>query len=237
MEQYTLSALCALAGLDAVTQNAILTHPDQMDAARQLLAQIPDLCQTYKVHGIPQEVLQDTLADFRFWISPDRVKNAEWLSWHLGFRLFQLGRLQYILRTLPQGISSELPAGTEVLDVHIPQGNPLTTQNCTQSLQTAVHFFKTYFSSSPKAFVCKSWLLCPTLREVLDASAGILQFQSLFTVYGAVGDDSQMYDRVFGCAQDTPNAQLPRHTRLQKNIAHSLQQGKHFPMCGGYILL
>ena len=68
-----------------------------------LLQAVPQLRERYRAHGIPASILWDTLNDLPLWMSHYERSQGElglaeygWLSWHLQFALFRLGRLEYI---------------------------------------------------------------------------------------------------------------------------------------------
>ncbi len=68
-----------------------------------LLGEAPALREKYHLSGIPEAIFFDTLAGIPLWMNHFERKNGrmglkqfEWLSWCLRFRLFRLGRLEYI---------------------------------------------------------------------------------------------------------------------------------------------
>ena len=68
-----------------------------------LLLRLPWLIESYRAHQIPDQILIDTLSDVRIWMNVCQKKTGHpgltqfaWLSNHFSFRLFRLGRLQFI---------------------------------------------------------------------------------------------------------------------------------------------
>jgi len=68
-----------------------------------LLLRLPWLLQKYSEHGIDEKVLKDTLSDVRIWMNVCERKTGYqglleygWLSNHFSFKLFRIGRLQFI---------------------------------------------------------------------------------------------------------------------------------------------
>lgn len=68
-----------------------------------LLMRLPWLISEYRACGISDEVLRDTLSDLKIWMNVCERKTGRvglleygWLSNHFSFRLFRLGRLQFI---------------------------------------------------------------------------------------------------------------------------------------------
>lgn len=75
----------------------------RMHAVLVLLKRLPWLMEQYRIHGIPDPVLRDTLSDVRIWMDVCKKKTGYdglleygWLTNHFSFRLFRLGRLQFI---------------------------------------------------------------------------------------------------------------------------------------------
>jgi len=105
-----------------------------------------------------------------------------WLSLHLDMKLFRLGRLQFgfgkALMDIPQyGLKKDDP----VIDIHIPEGEPLSPEKCDESIENAKVFFKKYFPEFQyKCFTCHSWLLDDTLDEILPPTSNLIAFKSRF---------------------------------------------------------
>lgn len=71
--------------------------------------------------------------------------------------------------------------GDNIIEIHIPSGEKLTTHNCKASITLAKEFFKKHFTSYEyKCFTCHSWLLDETLNKYLSSNSGIIKFSSLF---------------------------------------------------------
>jgi hypothetical protein len=97
--------------------------------------------------------------------------------------LFRLGRLQFEPITLEEEIvhgGRIYPAGTPALSVHIPAGEPLDPDAALDSFRQAEAFFPHYFGQTYPLFYCHSWLMAPSLTEILPASSRIMQFQRMF---------------------------------------------------------
>ena len=105
------------------------------------------------------------------------VVEWEWLALPLKRRLVRLGRLQYQPRTLERETTVRgvlYPAGTGVLEVHIPAGDALLPCGADDSLRRAMAFFP----PERRALLhCHSWLLAPELRELVDANVDELRKQ------------------------------------------------------------
>lgn len=172
----------------------------------------------YGKRGIPDQIYFDTFHDMMNWVENCQrdyhetgLEEYDWLRLHLQMKLFQIGRLQY-----------EVVRNEEtVLNLHIPQGEPLDYDKCVASLQAAGAFFHHDF----KEIVCHSWLLSPALREILEEDSNIIRFQSLFTVYRLDTESREAEERTFhNRLQEDPN-RYPETTRLQKAMKEYLCKG------------
>ena len=144
----------------------------------------------YAALGISEEILLATLADIvtytKHWSG---IKGTlvlfelPWLRRHLTVRIFRLGRLQFCTGKsecdIPKiGVKKEDP----ILEVHIPEGEKLSTDACLASFDEArAHFAKYSPDFTYACFTCHSWLLDETLRKYLSEGSNILLFGDLFT--------------------------------------------------------
>ena len=199
------------------------------------------LKERYDALGIPEAVFWDGMKDLAIWAEDYWQKHgipgiAEW-GWvltTLSMKVFRLGRLQFEPTQLEEDLvcgDRTYPAGTSVLGVHIPAGEPLDTAAIQEAMDCAPRFFKAHFQRDFALFHCHSWLISPQLKELLPKDSRILQFQNLFEVC-YVDRERQAEERVFGFLADDP-AGYPEETSLQKKMKASLLAGKHFGMgCG-----
>ena len=139
--------------------------------------------------GIPDEILVETLKDIvvytRLWTEVKGylyLGELGWLKRHLSVKLFRLGRLQFAIgamRTDAPGYG--LATGDSILEIHIPEGSPMTVEACDESFAMARDFFAKFFPDyTYKAFTCGSWLLDDTLKEHLRKESNILAFAARF---------------------------------------------------------
>ncbi|MEC0227100.1 acyltransferase domain-containing protein [Paenibacillus alba] len=126
---------------------------------------------------------------------------------------------------------------TPVLEVHIQEGGKLSSELCKESMHEAVRFFKTYFPDKTfAAFVCSSWLLGPSLRQVLSSESNIVQFQKLFTLVHADVDKDEIFQRVFG-EKPVDLHSAPRASSLQRAVLDYAISGKDFDQGVGFLYL
>lgn len=206
---------------------------DELTMLRMLLSWIPVMQQKYQARGIPEAIFRDNLKDFAIWCCHDIDLHGQpgfshwrWVARSLRMSIIRLGRLQFEQTQLGTDLSlgnDFLPAGTPLLGVHIPAGEPLDPAAVLDSFEQARDFFSLYFGKDYHWLHCETWLLSPQLQSLLPSSSRIIQFQRLFRRY--VQEDSrQAEERVFGFLADDP-ALYPEHTFLQKALKDHLLSG------------
>ena len=215
-------------------------HPERL--ALRLYAQYAlERRPEWEAAGLSEQVYRDTMSDLVLWYrecvrqkGEPGVVEWEWLALPLKRRLVRLGRLQYQPRTLERETTVRgvlYPAGTGVLEVHIPAGDALLPRGADDSLRRAMAFFP----PERRALLhCHSWLLAPELRELLPPGSNILYFQSLFDVYEEDFSFRQAEERVFGEIRDDI-ASYPERTGLQKSLKRYLLSGGKVSMGLGYV--
>ena len=186
----------------------------------------------HKSRGIPREITVATMKDVNVWVENYRsqygvlgYKNLDWLCNHGLGNLFRLGRLQFVhAKALPVA-----PFGEYVLEVHIPQGEPLDIDACMKSFDMARAFFAKLYPDKPAShFVCGSWLLSPDIPNIAPENSNICRFMRLWTQLPHEGDKGhQAMERVFGFGFDAADiASAPEKTSLQRSLkAHILAGG------------
>lgn len=191
--------------------------------------------------GLPEDVCYDTLGDIAVWYRECVRRTGEagvvewdWLLYPLKGRLYRLGRLQYQPRTLREPLragSRTYPAGTPVLEVHIPADGRLEREAAADSFRKAREFF---CEGGYVLFHCHSWLLSPALWKLLSAASNILAFQNFFQVYDEDFSCRQAEERVFGFLAERFE-DYPEETGLQKSLKQYLLAGKTVGLGKGVI--
>lgn len=158
-----------------------------------------------------------------------------WVAHSLRLNVIRIGRLQFQPSKLAEDVmlnGESFPAGTRILEIHIPAGEPLTLEDVLDSIKQAPSFFKTYFGIEYSLFHCHSWLLSPDLNKLLPGHSRIIQFQKLFAVYKTDNNMRQAEERVFGFCSDDP-IEYPENTSLQRTLKQYLLAGHTVPMGAG----
>lgn len=197
-----------------------------------------DRYEEYKKRGIDDGIYYDTFSDIRIWCMACKREFGEygiqeygWFKEHLRMRLFRLGRLQFH----PYAMKSEVVTGGKkvyqdqiVLNVHIPEGEPLSPDKVEESFELARRFFR----GVEPVFVCHTWMLEPKLCSVLNDDSNILQFQRHFDIYKLNPDSRQAEERIFGkvCSQ---YAEYAESTSLQRSVKSFLMSGGRLGSASG----
>lgn len=198
-----------------------------------------DAYEEYKLREIADSVYWDTFSDIAIWcrtcernFGESGINEYGWLKEHVQLRLFKLGRLQFQPIALDSSIAAEdrvLPEGQLVLNVHIPEGEPLDEQRVEQSFEQARAFFR----GIPPIFVCRSWLLDPKLTHILKPESNIIAFQKQFHIYECDDSIRQAEERIFNQLQDDASL-YSEQTSLQRSAKAYLLAG-HKLGCGSGI--
>jgi hypothetical protein len=135
-----------------------------------------------------------------------------------------------------------LASSDRYLDIHIPEGEPLTLEACRKSFRQALDFFPAHFPTKPfKAFVCISWLCDAQLERQLPPTSNIVRWLEQFYLFPVESDAWSALRSVFGVHvpynhQGTLDLDaLPRETSLQRIILSHLESGGHWRKAGALL--
>ena len=230
---------------DAITIDTYDTECE--DGMRNLLSFL-FMCEALEKHyqalGISQEILMDTLYDLvrytKIWTSLKGtlyLGELGWLKNHLSGTLFKLGRLQFNMAPAEHSIPEKnILQGEPVLEVHIPEEGPLSPEMADASFLAAEGFFAKYFPEyNYKYLTCHSWLLDPTLKELLKPESNILLFQNRFDLT-AKEESYLMLRYIFKWNTNRLNLEdfLPK-TNFAAKVKDSVLAGKKFYEVTGVI--
>ncbi len=144
---------------------------------------------------------------------------AFWTTRQAGALLFRIGELEYEFTDDPHSV-----------DLHIPSDARLTADLLNASADAARDFLRTYFPGrEDDAFVLKSWLLSPVLKELLPENSRILHFQAAFDLTETDPEPMDCIEWVFHVAGEQTDSvdikALPEDTSLQRNMKKLLLSG------------
>lgn len=155
------------------------------------------------------------------------LKEVGWIEKILDKKVFRLGRLEFETSEWEEEDCPQygLKNGRPLLHIHIPAGERLEMTACLASIEEA----KQFFGEEWNVMICDSWLLDPSLQEILKENSNILKFQSLFHVWKVHYDTPQAEERIYGEVKEKKEEYL-EHTTLQKQCKSYLLSGKRFGM-------
>ena len=221
---------------------ALEAVPDREELAMVLYARLgAEALPRFLARGADEKIYLDTFRDLALWCgffhrTEGRcgLREYRWLSHAVDATLFRLGRLEFEASRTFEDIRLDgavLPAGTPVVDVHIPEGPGLTHGEVVDSFRRA----KAFFGPELRYFACFSWMLSPALDLVLDPErSSILWFRSLFHVYGVDYRFPDMERRLYGRIRPDKE-QYPEKTSLQRRAKPYIMQGMNFGMGKGIL--
>ena len=115
-----------------------------------------------------------------------------------------------------------------VLSIHLPKGVDMTPQRLDSVFGDVPELVHRYYpEANIRAFHCGSWLLDPTLEEILGKDSKIAQYGARFARIPTKSDGREVYHFVFPPNTTDLNA-LPENTRLERSL-------KKLYLSGGYI--
>ena len=145
-------------------------------------------------------------------------------------REFRLGRLIFTLGSSPVCVpSKEINKGDNVIQVHIPGGEPLIYEDCRKSIEYAKDFIKLHFPDFKyRYFTCLSWLLDTSISDLLGEGSNVLKFGTLFEKVSANPSDN-IIGFVFGggTARESLSGIEPKN-RFQRELKDAALAGRVF---------
>lgn len=180
----------------------------------------------YRDKGISQKVFIDTMKCFSRFSNEYKTQNGVfgfdrsfWTGRQLSLMLFRIGELEYELTK-----TDDLKP---IVYMHVPSGSDLSVSAIERSVSLAGDFIKEKFPEYFGAeYIISSWLLSPSLKEVLPKTSKILAFQRLFEITKTAPSDGYKF-WVYG-SNDIAPAEFAEDTTLQRGIKNYVLSGKVF---------
>lgn len=251
----TLSRVAELSGAVRARIGSLMPDPEpvwQRDgewagepgvALCTLLATVPDIRSYHQGRGIPDAISWRSLADLGQQVAVHRLTYGEfgvhthdWLLNAWTGRLYWLGRLQYTIEHIDDGVFAS---------AHIPRAGSFDPALVDASLARVGPFFARHFPELRLRGVhCASWLLDPQLADVLPPGSNIAAFGRRWQLTGEVRPgDADVLFFVFSRrgrhrdGSDIAIDSLPQNTSLQRAVADHLRAGGHWHCRVGYLPL
>ncbi len=227
---------------------AVGIHPATMDAIL-LIFMLPILKEQYVEQNIPMKYYDRIVGSFRghaektFETTGVATAGVAW--WYMAYfkvKMFYIGRLIFKWRPFKETYTigdTVIEEGTYHIDVHIPSGSPLTPELVHAAYDEAKEFFESHYNKKDLCFACSSWLLSPTLDEMLAPGSNILAFAHEYTIVreGLDPTGEKVGHFVFGSGVDMKNMDaLPEKSSLHRAMKTRLKAGKGIGTGFGIIL-
>ena len=205
-----------------------------------LAAAMAESAERFRGWGIDQKVIDDTFCTLHRFCGEYRQVHGVfgfdrgfWAWRHACGTLFRLGTLEYEYLTLTIRTSelTGIPAATPILTIHIPSGADMSREALDDSYAQARAFYREHpevclkDGMPPEHILCSTWLLSPTLRPLLKATSGIRRFAEDFELYTSESESTGWRYFLFMVPSDTPIADLPEKTSLQRAVKAYLLSG------------
>lgn len=172
--------------------------------------------------GMEESILVETMKCFKRFIDEHMASYGSyafdrdfWTARQASGNLFRIGELEYEL----------IDGDKKEIGVHIPSDVRLKREIMADSYRKAKACIKEFFPEFENAdMVCESWLLSPSLKDVLSAESNIIKFQNEFRIVKVDYDNNDFMEWVFK-RPDLALDELPEDTSLQRNLKKYMQSG------------
>ncbi len=129
-----------------------------------------------------------------------------------------------------------LKKGDGVAGIHIPTGTNLSDENVRSGFKEVLERAKeAYPELNIKCVSCTSWLLDPTLTEILNGDSKIVRFLSHFEKFPVVSNEKSIFGHVFPSSYESYET-LPEDTSLRRKLKEMYINGKYIYDFGGFVL-
>lgn len=172
--------------------------------------------------GMEESILVETMKCFTRFVDEHMESYGSyafdrdfWTARQASGNLFRIGELEYEL----------IDGEKKEIGIHIPSDVRLKREIMADSYQKAKACMKEFFPEYENAdMVCESWLLSPSLKEVLSEESNIIKFQNEFRVEKVDYENNDYMEWVFK-RPDLALEDLPEDTSLQRNLKKFLLNG------------
>ncbi len=137
----------------------------------------------------------------------------------------EIERQTYDFMPLSDKWKAKFPEGTPVITIHILKDTNLAPDKIDESLELARCFFKKYFPEhNYEVFVCRTWLLYPPTRDILDADSNISAFSKRFEIIADNQNTKQALDRIYGTSDLEVIEKMEKVSSLEKTAYKNLDK-------------
>lgn len=189
---------------------------------------------TFEEIGLSEEIYTATMGCFSRFVREHKESYGRygfdrgfWTVRQISAKLFRIGQLEYELMEYE---------GEKAVSLHIPTDARFTPDVVQESLNWAEELLQSRYPDYARGvWCCHSWLLSPTLKEMLPGGSNILAFQKRFAIRQLNVPCEGMQQWVFKNPKLTTR-ELPEETSLQRKIKAYLLGGGIFWDARGQLL-
>ena len=165
------------------------------------------------------------------------IGSAVWDRLRLMGREFRIGRLAYGLGKSPCDVPSKnIMKGDNVLQLHIPGGEPLLYDACVESIESAKRFVADHFPDFEYRYItCLSWVLDDSVADLLGQGSNVLKFATLFEIVAKNQSDNIIRFVFGGGATRDKLPDIAPVGRFQTALRESAMAGRVFYDARGVI--
>lgn len=129
-----------------------------------------------------------------------------------------------------------LRPGQFVLSAHLPKGMDISKENVDEAFHTVKEIANQWYPDFEiTALHCGSWLLDPTLADLLGTDSKIAAYGARFVKYPLLSNGREVFNFVFP-PNVTDLGALPENTRLERGLKKLYLNGGYIHAFGGVIL-
>jgi hypothetical protein len=182
-------------------------------------------CQTYDEYinkGIDKDIFVETMKFCTRFINEHKefygyyaFKWAWWFPRQLSMCEFRIEELEFEF----------VEANVKKIYIHIPSDANLSSEYVEKSFKAYNEFLEKFYPEWQSVeWYCESWLLSPSLDELLPLNSNIINFKNLFEIESVDNESMAVLDWVFP-GEKTEISKLSEKTTLQKNMKNYLISG------------
>lgn len=129
--------------------------------------------------------------------------------------------------------------GMPVLDMHIPSGGGMTSEESERSFRLAKEFYAEHsaLDSMPVAIVCSSWIFNPNLPEILKPDSNLVRLLKRVHPVPRASKPTDGLWFIFLHEGAFELLKAPRKTSLQKAVVKYIENGGRWRIGGMFLLL
>lgn len=129
--------------------------------------------------------------------------------------------------------------GMPVLDMHIPSGGGMTSEESERSFQLAKRFFAEHSEpdNMPVAIVCSSWIFNPNLPEILNPESNLVRLLKRVHPVPRASTQTDGLWFIFLHEGAFELLKAPRKTSLQKAVTRYIENGGRWRIGGMFLPL